>query len=366
MAGKYLNSLSTNIFTNKLKMRNEIIFIKKIHDSRTNKLEKPYKLILNLTNRCNSKCNTCNIWQKANIEDFNQELTTEEIKKFFKQNNFFSWIDLVGGEIFLRNDIDQIFDIIIKYSKELVFLHFPTNGSLDKKTYESVKKIKTQFKGRLVITVSIDGYQELHDQIRGINGSWKKAVTTYKLIKSINKETYIGYTISKYNLNQIEKTYISLKKEIPDLKFKDIHFNIAALSDSYYFNSNKEILPEKDQILSEIDYIINKKKKEINPFSLLEKKFFILNKKYIETGKHPLNECSALKTTITIGPKGQVLPCLFFDLNLGNIRTEDYQLTKILSNEKIQKYKENILKYCPHCWSACQALPSIINNRIKS
>jgi MoaA/NifB/PqqE/SkfB family radical SAM enzyme len=67
-------------------------------------LKHPYKLTFAITNKCNLKCKTCNIWQRKP----ENELTFAEIDKFFAANNYFNWIDLTGGEIFLRKDLPDI------------------------------------------------------------------------------------------------------------------------------------------------------------------------------------------------------------------------------------------------------------------
>src|SRR6476659_3386760 len=86
----------------------------------------PWKVNLALTYWCQYKCKTCNIWRRKQTD----ELTTGEIIEFIRQNPLVSWVDLTGGEIFLRRDIADILDAVVSLWPHLVVLHFPTNGFL--------------------------------------------------------------------------------------------------------------------------------------------------------------------------------------------------------------------------------------------
>ena len=84
-------------------------------------LKKPYKLNFCITYKCNSRCKTCNIW-KINAKN---ELSIDEIKLFADKNRYFKWIELTGGEVFLRNDF---VDIIKTFKASNPFIvTFPTN-----------------------------------------------------------------------------------------------------------------------------------------------------------------------------------------------------------------------------------------------
>ncbi|MBI3814304.1 MAG: radical SAM protein, partial [Nitrospinae bacterium] len=82
----------------------------------------PMKLNFLLTFKCNARCIMCNIWKKRDTP----ELTISEIERFFSKSNKFSWLDLSGGEIFLRKDIVEVVEIILRNCKDLYLLHFAT------------------------------------------------------------------------------------------------------------------------------------------------------------------------------------------------------------------------------------------------
>ena len=169
-----------------------------------------YKLNLIVTYKCNFKCKTCFIWKKKDIN----ELTTDEYEKIFSKINV-NWIDIGGGEIFLRNDIKDIISLIIKSQKRLTLLHFPTNGFLTDEIQNLVDYILTNSKAHLVVSVSLDGPQELHNSIKGVD-SWRKSVNTCKVLRRIKNRrfrVFPGYTISSFNFDKIDQTIEQLKRE---------------------------------------------------------------------------------------------------------------------------------------------------------
>ncbi len=116
----------------------------------------PLKLNFCLTYWCQYRCKTCNIWQRKPTD----ELTTDEIVTFIRENPTITWVDLTGGEIFLRPDIDDIFDAVVTGWRRLALLHFPTNGFLTDRIVRSVEQIAGRGPGQTIVTVSLDGDEQ--------------------------------------------------------------------------------------------------------------------------------------------------------------------------------------------------------------
>ena len=311
-----------------------------------NQLSKPYKLNWYLTNRCNSKCTICKIWQKS----VDNELDLDEIRKFLNKNNHFAWIDVTGGEIFMREDIDKILDLIIQKCKNLYILHFPTNGTQPEKIVKTVRNIKKKFSGKLFISISIDGPKNLHDRLRGIK-CWENAIKTYQLIKPLT-EVYFGFTLSSHNTGQLKATYTALKEQIPNLNLSDIHVNVMHQSDHYYANNPSEILD-----VSDLKWYAS----NLHQHGLLtrfQKTYCKGQIKYMKTKRHPLDKCIAGRSTVTVTPNGDVYPCLQYNKKLGSLREHGFDLNKIIKG----KFKTSILNECPHCWTGCEAFSSIISS----
>jgi len=319
----------------------------------------PYKLTFAVTYNCNSRCKTCNIWERES----KNELTPDEIDKFFKENPDFLWIDITGGEIFLRSDLIKILQTIKNRCKRLHTLHFPTNGLMTNHIIEIVKQvIKLDF-NKLIITVSVDGPPEIHEKIRGIKGGFKKTITTYKKLRNMKGvDAYIGMTLSKDNVDLLDETMNAIKLEIPVFTYKDLHINIAHSSPHFY--GNKQIDFPVNKVVSTISSFSERKKFSlINPVSILEYQYLKRIRKYLKTTKCPM-ECHSLRSSIFLDPYGNVYPCTAYDKKIGNINSQT--LKAMLSKTEVKKLANDIRKLnCPQCWTPCEAYQTILGNLFK-
>jgi MoaA/NifB/PqqE/SkfB family radical SAM enzyme len=340
------------------KIKNYSAFSKNILLSAKGKLRHPYKLTFAITNKCNLRCKTCHIWKKKPVD----ELSFEEMDKFFKINNYFNWIDLTGGEIFLRKDLLYITKSIKNNMENLVLLHYPTNGFLTGRIVEITEEISSLDFNNLVLTVSLDGKKDIHNEIKGNENSFDNAIETYKELKK-NKhiKVYIGCTLSPFNINHFENFIEELKDYIPNLKYSNIHLNIYHYSENLY--SNKPLCVDKKKITNLIEDFVKKKGFSfLNPISLLEYTYMKNIKNYLSNNRSPF-KCKSGRISCFIEPTGNVYPCTGYNVVLGNLRKNDLDLSKILSNEKSILLSKKIRNgKCPHCWTPCEAYQNILSN----
>lgn len=344
-------------------MNKEFSLFKNIAISNFKDVTFPYKLNFNLTNKCNSKCLTCNIWQ---IKTKN-ELMLDEIEKFFKKSNGFSWVDLTGGEIFLRNDAAEVAEIILRENKNLYHLHIPTNVVKKELTVKNIKKIISFKPKKFTVTFSLDGPEEVHDYVRGVKGNWRSVMDAYAELKSYQNnsfEIFFGFTLSKFNFGKFEETVQSVRKIFPEVTYKKFHMNLAHSSENYYQNSEVDlgIKNNYDTLIKEFEFFRERKKELFNPINFLENIYLELLKDYLKTGITPI-DCAALSSSVYLDPYGNVHPCSIWDKKIGNIRDFDYDLPAMLKQKIIPEIKKEIKnKNCPNCWTPCEAYQSIFGN----
>ena len=85
---------------------------------------------------------------------------------------------LSGGEPFLRKDLAEIINLFYK-NNEISHLTIPTNGIDTSKIVNSTKDILDSCKNlNFLISITLDGFEEEHDKIKGKN-SFKNALGTY-------------------------------------------------------------------------------------------------------------------------------------------------------------------------------------------
>ena len=327
------------------------------------RLGSPMKLNWAVTYWCQYKCKTCNIWK---LKPQN-ELTTEEILDFVRCNPNFSWLDLTGGEIFLRQDIAEILEAIARNWQRLVLLHFPTNGYLTERILKTAARIAKLFSFSLIVTVSLDGPEQLNDEIRGIKGGYRRQMETFKALRKIRGiKAVLGMTISRFNLGQSEATLQACLRECPDLDVKDFHVNAAQLSGHYYGNSNiSNILAPGKEVAGEIRSLTKRRGVDIAPSSLLEKTYLRRLERFLETGYTPMR-CHSLRSSCFIDPWGQVFPCITYSRKLGSLRDTHMKLEPIWISKEARTLQQDIWDFkCPQCWTACEAYHSVLGNLLR-
>lgn len=120
-----------------------------------------------VTSVCNAKCAHCfyPINQKKN------ELTLDEIDLLAKSLPPIRLLLISGGEPFLRQDLPEIIRIYFERCR-FFSASIPTNGYSPDMACRAVEKICGVSPDlSLGVTVSIDGFREFHDRMRGVPGS---------------------------------------------------------------------------------------------------------------------------------------------------------------------------------------------------
>jgi MoaA/NifB/PqqE/SkfB family radical SAM enzyme len=326
-------------------------------------LSYPYRLTFAVTSRCQAQCTMCNIWQKP-VEN---ELSLDEVARIFSLYRRFSWVNLTGGELFMRKDFAEIVHIIERYSPELYLLNFSTNGYLTETIVTTVREILKQTSiPRLMVSVSLDGPPELHDRIRGLPGSWKRAIATFRELRELSSGkflVFLGYTLQQANLDSFDATVTAARHELGRLSADEIHVNMAHISGHYYDNSSFTGLPEPAAAGILLGRISESRKRKIfDPVSLLEHRYQKLARSYQQTGAVPLT-CQAAAASCFIDPEGNVYPCSTFAAPIGSLRTSGYDLGAIWRSAGRAAIRQSVRDgSCPGCWTPCEAYQTILAN----
>ena len=107
-----------------------------------------------------------------------EELTIKQIKSFFDQSPFLKKVTLIGGEVFMREDIIDL----IRYLNSVSYIVICTNGTLlDNPEINAIKQCKNIYTS----CISLDGPRDIHDSIRQVKGSYDKAANNIKTLSRI-------------------------------------------------------------------------------------------------------------------------------------------------------------------------------------
>jgi MoaA/NifB/PqqE/SkfB family radical SAM enzyme len=323
-------------------------------------LDLPYRLFLYVTDACNCRCNMCSIWQKPT----DHELETQELLQVLANaRHHVKWMDVTGGEIFLRPDVLELFSYIAQEMPGLLMFHFATNGLLTDRIVDAARIIARSDIPHFIVTVSLDGPEALHTRIRGVPGIWPKCMETFRQLRALRVPVVFGMTLTEHNHDRYLETVDAVAKEIPGIRHDDFHVNIAHISDLYYGNRGL-IDPPSALLLESAQAIHALRSKGIGPVNLLERSYLKHASSYLETGRSPML-CEALSSSAVLGTRGDLFPCIIFDKPVGNVREHGYSIARLWRTKQREAIREEIRQgKCPQCWTPCEAYQSIIANTL--
>ena len=321
----------------------------------------PYKITFVATYRCNFRCEMCNIWQKKSSD----EMTPDEVARFFTRWPQFRWVHLTGGELFVRRDIEDIVAAIQERCRSLFLLNFPTTGWFGDRTVTLVENILRRRVGRLMVTISVDGPGPLHDEVRGLAGSWDRAIETFRRLRSIRRSNFqamIGMTLVPKNVHAVDETIAAIRSVIPDFTRRELHLNLAHESAHYFDNVGYRHEGHRDRVLQAVEGHRRMNGSGLHPVTFLEDRYQALIPAYLETGRSPL-PCTALSSSCFVDPHWNLYACSIWGERVGNLRMEGFDLEGMWRGERRRALRAQVVdEKCAHCWTPCEAYPTILGN----
>ena len=326
------------------------------------RLPHPLKINLCVTYWCQYKCKTCNIWLRKPKD----ELTTDELLTFVAKNNRTAWLDVTGGEIFLRQDIEEILLAVVKQWKRLVVLHFPTNGFLTDRIVATAGRLAALRQAPIAITVSLDGDEALNDEIRGVRGGYRRQIATFNALRKIpGIKAVLGMTLSRYNVHEVQRVFEACRQSSPGLTIDDFHVNVAQRSSHYYgTDESSDFSPAAADVQRALDWYIARRGAPRSVTAALESRYLQLLSRYVQTGVTP-QPCHALRSSCFVDPWGSVYPCITYARPVGRLRDTGMDLAPIWQSDAAAELQDEIWKgSCPQCWTACEAYQTILGNSL--
>lgn len=245
-----------------------------------------YLAFIEITNLCNMKCKHCMNWSIKNAkEGFEREKILKLIDELHEIKTEEVYIS--GGEPLLYPYIDEV----ILYASSLgIKVTLATNALEVPKHLETIKK------GVQLVSISLDGIEETHDNFRGVPGAFHNCVEVFKLLEKNNIKSRISAMIWKENYEELEEM-ISLAKSCGVSKV-----NLAFLIPAGRAKTDETIkLPiEKYKETVEMVAKLREKYKSDN-FDIELRRTNILDKDSID--------CPGGKNLIHINVDGKVSPC---------------------------------------------------------
>ena len=293
------------------------------------------------TYRCPMHCSMCNIW--ANPTSPEDEFKPELLEKLPRLSS----VNITGGEPFVRDDIQQIAEILMTKTKRIVF---STSGYFPERIIEMARRFP-----KIGYRISLEGLSCCNDQLRGRSGGFDRGLKTLLELRRMGiKDIGFGITVSGNNSHDMLELY-ELSRNL------DMQFATAAVHNSFYFHKYDNDIERTDEVCADFDELVQRLMKEKSPKSWFRAFFNTGLINYVRGGKRLL-PCEAGSENFFIDPFGNILPCNGMEEKcwfgtMGNLHDDSFE--NIWNSAKAQQIREQVA-HCPkNCWMIGSVSPVI-------
>jgi len=249
-----------------------------------------------VTRRCNYRCRGCSVW----TDQDSSELSAEEIKRGLEILRDLGVLEIVfsGGNPLVREDIGEVLEYASRHFVTTIY----DNGSMAVERIDDLRNVD-------FVAISIDTLDEKkNDYLKGVKGSWRRAMDAVFKLKEEGIHVGVSPTISQFNIHEIiDFTRYFIEREVPvwyclywyDYPFKDGMFSIGKKVDEYMITDRKA--------LADVCSTLKRMKRE-NGFIYITDKTLDAVRHLALTGERTW-KCKALRNFLVVDHRGRVAGC---------------------------------------------------------
>jgi radical SAM protein with 4Fe4S-binding SPASM domain len=342
------------------RLRNRARLVARLSETWVHRLDSPNRLVLDVTRRCNLRCSMCRTWEDPRRD----ELSVPEIADLVRQLPRLTWLDVTGGEPFLRKDARELMTTIADVGRALTVLHFPTNGWFTSRIVDTCRDIVARRPDlQLIVTVSIDGPPAVHDEIRGRAGAFDRAIETFTRLRALaGVDVFVGSTVTPQSEPTLGELQALLEARFPDFSAREWHWNRLQISSHFFANADLAgSEPQRPGLARE--HLA--RRGPPRSFVDLMELAFLVNLEFYQRGEPSGIECESLRSTAFVSPEGDLYPCHVWDRPLGNLREHSFaELWH--ARETLEARREVTELACGGCFTPCEAYPALAGNPIQT
>lgn len=278
------------------------------------------------------------------------------------------WLAFSGGEIFLRNDLVEITRIFYDNNSPAIIL-LPTNGLLTDVILTRTEAILKQCKkSSVVLKLSLDGPEEIHDSLRGVRGAFRRTMETFRALCPLldrypNFELGFNTVFCSANQDYMEDiieyvknldrsvthTVSLIRGDVPDMSLKNIDVK-------KYYRAVQTLESDLKGKLSGTYRFKGAKLKTAQ--DILQRRLIC---ETLEKNKR-LVKCFAGRLTLVLTEYGDVFPCEPLAKKMGNVRNDGYDIKSLLKTDRARETIDLIKSNRCHCTHECYFIMNILFN----
>ena len=255
---------------------------------------RPKSARLIITGNCPLRCKMCSFWHEHSPDP-----SLELIKYWVKELADFGieHVAIGGGEPFIRKDLVEIVKEVKSYG---MTCGVTTSGWLeDKVPFPPVDQCE----------ISIDGARpETHDEIRGVKGSWERAINTVKIAKEYCVVSQLNFVLQADNYSELVDFCLLAKQLGVPVSVIPVSLKLAAQP-----SLSEDVIEFDTRLLKHsIDEAMKVGNISNNP------EFFRIFLSKLKKGGIR-QQCLAPFNCVLIFTNGDIYPCGNFDIAVGNL-----------------------------------------------
>lgn len=293
-----------------------------------------------VTYRCNAKCYMCNTWQHPSRKE--EEYGPELVRKLPDGLKF---INITGGEPFLRSDIQEVIEAALEKTERLVI---STNGFFTGNIIAAAKR----FGNRIGIRISIEGLPAANDELRGLKNGFDHGLRTLGALQGMGlKDIGFGITVSDRNAKDMIELYRIAQA-------MGLEFATATTHNSFYFHKDDNRYQDPDRVAAAFEEVAVELLKTGKPKNWFRAYFNMGLANKVRGNSRPL-PCEVGTDMFFVDPFGHVLPCNGSDLPLvmGSLHEQSFE--RIWHGPRAEAVRRQVAKCPKQCWMIGSAAPAM-------
>ena len=290
--------------------------------------------------RCNAKCYMCNTWQHPSKRG--DEFTVDLVKKIPDGLKF---INITGGEPFLRDDLEEIVRVAVEKSERVVI---SSNGYFT----EKIVKMAETFGNKIGFRISIEGLPAANDELRGLKDGFDHGIRTLVALHAMGiKDIGFGMTVSDRNAKDMIELY-RLSNAM------GLEFATATTHNSFYFHKEDNGYVAPEMIAGEFENIALELLKTNKPKNWFRAYFNMGLANKVRGGKRPL-PCEVGTDVFFMDPYGNIMPCNGSDspMIMGNLHNNTFD--EVWNGRQAEMVRKQVKNCTKECWMIGSASPAM-------
>jgi MoaA/NifB/PqqE/SkfB family radical SAM enzyme len=279
----------------------------------------------------------CNTWQHPTKPE------EEMDPKYYEKFPNLEFLNITGGEPFLREELQDIVKIVKPKVKRIVI---STNGYFTDRVVAMAKR----FPEGVGFRISLEGLPSANDELRGIPDGFDHGLRTLLQLKRLGvADIGFGITISDRNAKDVMELY-ELANGL------GVEFATAAVHNAYYFHKFDNQITKKEEVSEAIRELIRALLKTKQPKKWGRAYFNHGLMNYCNGGERMM-PCYQGEKSFLCEPWGDIKPCNVLDESMGNIRESDFET--IWNSERAADVRKKARNCGKNCWMVGSFTPAL-------